>query len=121
MNLKTLILKRVEKVPVHVVFTMTSDPLTMGRAAMGTNLKIVARSLKKIEKDYHGARGCILSPHSLLLLLVTTCLFHMKPIDFPSEVSQQSHGTTVTRVAPTPKVVPRSKAINKVVNVVTNT
>ena len=24
----------------------SSDPLTMGRAAMGTNLKIVARSLK---------------------------------------------------------------------------
>ena len=50
------------------MFTMTSDPLTMGREAMGTNLKLVARSLKQIEKDYRGARRCVLSPHSLLVL-----------------------------------------------------
>lgn len=55
------------------------------------------------------------------LLLVITCLFHMKPIDSPSEVSQQSHGATIARVTPTPEVVPRSKAINKVVNMVTDT
>ena len=30
----------------HNIVTMTSDPLTMDRAAMGTNLKIVAGSLK---------------------------------------------------------------------------
>ena len=45
----------------------------------------------------------------------------MKPIDFPTEVCQQSHGTTITRVTPASEIVPRSKAINKVVNVVTNT
>ena len=30
----------------HNIVTMTSDPIAMDRAAMGTNLKIVARSLK---------------------------------------------------------------------------
>ena len=32
----------------------------------GPGLKISERSLKEIEKDYHMARGCALSPHFLL-------------------------------------------------------
>ena len=54
-------------------------------------------------------------------LLIPTSFFHMKPIDFPAEVSQQLHGATVTHVTPATEITPWSKPINKVVNLVSNT
>jgi len=35
------------------------------------NFDSVTQSLKGIEKDYHRARGCVLSPHFLLYKLYT--------------------------------------------------
>ena len=37
------------------------------RTETKTNFDCVTHSLKWIEKDYHRARGCVLSPHGLLL------------------------------------------------------
>ena len=43
------------------------DKVTVGHwLVTKNNFDCVTHSLKQIEKDYHMARGCVLSPHGLL-------------------------------------------------------
>ena len=50
------------------------------RTETKNNFDCVTHSLKQIEKDYHRARGCVLSPHGLLLSGTLVFSYYSHPL-----------------------------------------